>query len=666
MLTALLAIVACSIAPTSVVAQGLINWANTSSTLISVNGASMPVRVSPETTYYFGLFVAPLGTPAPGFGLAGLNDPNWQFVAAYAMNSTAAAGAGRMQNPGTATVAGFAVGTTVNFIVRVWQSTSGGADWEAAKSGLTINGQSALGTAVLGGGAFPSPFAFGTGAGQIGGFSTDVCLSCGYKPWFEVNPSSKSVAVGSDVTLVALARSYADCCYPVGYTWRKNSVTVDWANTSSLTIHDVQFSDAGNYDVVAYNIYGVTYSSVATLTVFAPAIAATLGLPTYTTNNQFQFTVTGTAGSNYVVQVATSHAAPTTVESYEGGDSLSKIKQRACTMKKLMTFLAIVVCPIAPMSVVAQGLINWNNTSSTLISVGGSPMPVQVSPETTYYFGLFIAPLGTSAPVCIDDMYDPHWQYVAAYAMNSTAPAGAGRMQNPGIATVIGYAAGTSVNFIVRAWPASSGAYWSMAMEGPGYIGQSALGTAVLGGGPFPIPEAFGTNVGQINGFNFFGCPECHPPYFTLYPSNAVVGLGGNVSFTSYADSWSLAFYQWRKQGSEITGATSPVLTLTNVSLSDGGNYDVVVRNKYGGSISPTVTLKVMTPAVIGSPHYTPNNQFQFIVTGAVGSNYVVQVATNLVSPITWVSLFTNTSPFTFVDSNAQNFPQRFYRVQAR
>lgn len=60
------------------------------------------------------------------------------------------------------------------------------------------------------------------------------------------------------------------------------------------------------------------------------------------------------------------------------------------------------------------------------------------------------------------------------------------------------------------------------------------------------------------------------------------------------------------------------------------------------------------------------NNQFQFTVTGIAGSNYVVQVATNLSPPTTWISLFTNASPFTFVDSNANSFPQRFYRAQAR
>jgi hypothetical protein len=351
-------------------------------------------------------------------------------------------------------------------------------------------------------------------------------------------------------------------------------------------------------------------------------------------------------------------------------------------MKKLMTFLAIVVCPIAPMSVVAQGLINWNNTSTTLISVNGSPMPVPVSPETTFYFALFVAPLGTPAPAQgVPSITDPNWQIVVAYAENA-APAGVLRMPPycpPGPAIVSGKAAGTSVNFIVRGWQKPGGLHWDPYSGYVVYYGVSALGTAVLGGGPFPIPEAFGTGAGQIGGFDISRwCMSCDPPYFLAYPSNVVVALGGSVTFrtqasnpwppqTGHPSDW--LGYQWRKQGSYISGATSPELTLSNVTLSDAGNYDVVASNIYGSTPSTVARLTVFAPVIagtLGSPAYTANNQFQFTVTGTAGSNYVVQVATNLSTPTVWISLSTNASPFTFVDYNAQNFPQRFYRAQAR
>lgn len=126
--------------------------------------------------------------------------------------------------------------------------------------------------------------------------------------------------------------------------------------------------------------------------------------------------------------------------------------------------------------------------------------------------------------------------------------------------------------------------------------------------------------------------------------------------------------YQWRKQSSPIAGATNSSLTLSHVTLSHAGNYDVVASTIYGSTISPVAALTVFIPAIaatLSSPAYSADNQFQFTVTGSTGSNYVVQVATNLAPPTAWVSIFTNTSPFTFVDSNANSFPQRFYRAYA-
>jgi len=159
-------------------AQGMMFWGNTPATLITdaTIGGPMPFRVSPQTTYYFGLFIAPYGTPAPLPGFSGINDPNWQNVVSYTMNSTAPAGVGRMANPGLTTVPGHAPGETVSFIIRGWHSSAGGADWETAKLGLSFfnYGQSELGHLILGGGVFPAPSAFGSSVGdnykQVPGF----------------------------------------------------------------------------------------------------------------------------------------------------------------------------------------------------------------------------------------------------------------------------------------------------------------------------------------------------------------------------------------------------------------------------------------------------------------------------------------------------------------
>ena len=58
-------------------------------------------------------------------------------------------------------------------------------------------------------------------------------------------------------------------------------------------------------------------------------------------------------------------------------------------------------------------------------------------------------------------------------------------------------------------------------------------------------------------------------------------------------------------------------------------------------------------------PAVSGGNQIQFDVAGVSGFNYAVQASTNMID---WVPLCTNTPPFTFTDTNAAGFQQRFYR----
>jgi uncharacterized glyoxalase superfamily protein PhnB len=82
---------------------------------------------------------------------------------------------------------------------------------------------------------------------------------------------------------------------------------------------------------------------------------------------------------------------------------------------------------------------------------------------------------------------------------------------------------------------------------------------------------------------------------------------------------------------------------------------------------SPTLSLTLDTtnsatplsvPSTLGSAVYA-NGSYTFVVSGAPGYKYAVQVSTDLVN---WVPVQTNTAPFTFVDTNASHFGQRFYR----
>jgi sugar lactone lactonase YvrE len=66
----------------------------------------------------------------------------------------------------------------------------------------------------------------------------------------------------------------------------------------------------------------------------------------------------------------------------------------------------------------------------------------------------------------------------------------------------------------------------------------------------------------------------------------------------------------------------------------------------------------VATPT-LAAPSYA-GGQFSFTVSGTTGANYVVQATTNLT---TWFTVTTNTAPFTYTETNAAIYLQRFYRA---
>jgi len=73
--------------------------------------------------------------------------------------------------------------------------------------------------------------------------------------------------------------------------------------------------------------------------------------------------------------------------------------------------------------------------------------------------------------------------------------------------------------------------------------------------------------------------------------TNAIVG--STVAFSVIATGAPPPFYQWRKNGVNIPGATNATLTLTNVQVADGGSYNVVVANLFDAVNSEPVDLVV-------------------------------------------------------------------------
>jgi hypothetical protein len=81
-------------------------------------------------------------------------------------------------------------------------------------------------------------------------------------------------------------------------------------------------------------------------------------------------------------------------------------------------------------------------------------------------------------------------------------------------------------------------------------------------------------------------------------PANQIVPLLGTATFSVAAGGWPTPTYQWTFNGTNLLDGTSPTLIVTNVGLTNLGNYAVAVGNGYSTQASVPASL-CMLPSII-------------------------------------------------------------------
>jgi pectate lyase len=117
------------------------------------------------------------------------------------------------------------------------------------------------------------------------------------------------------------------------------------------------------------------------------------------------------------------------------------------------------------------------------------------------------------------------------------------------------------------------------------------------------------------------------PPSISIQPEPQTVNAGATANFFVSAGGTAPLGYQWRKDGSDIPGATSSSLAVAGVQDSDAGTYTVVVSNAAGSATSEGVALNVTH---IVPPTITTQPASQ---TANVGTNVVFTVAVGGTAP---------------------------------
>ncbi len=160
-----------------------------------------------------------------------------------------------------------------------------------------------------------------------------------------------------------------------------------------------------------------------------------------------------------------------------------------------------------------------------------------------------------------------------------------------------------------------------------------------------PIPD-FSIGAGQtLNITNLATDPDVPPQSLTFSLLSGPSGVVLNA--TTGVLTWRSAVAQ--------AGSTNPVI----VKLSDNGISSLSATQSFSITVSNLARPKLNSAAF-------EEGGFRLDVIGDYGPDYTIQATSNLVPPISWVTLFRSNSPtlpFTWTDADGPGKPLQFYRV---
>ncbi len=117
------------------------------------------------------------------------------------------------------------------------------------------------------------------------------------------------------------------------------------------------------------------------------------------------------------------------------------------------------------------------------------------------------------------------------------------------------------------------------------------------------VPDECDITNGTSTDVNNNGIPdECDtnmPPFIIGHPVDQTVCEGETVIFTVQPGGMSPFTYQWRQDTADLPGESGDTLTRSGVIMGDAGDYDVVVTNDLGSTISDAATLTVIEPTAL-------------------------------------------------------------------
>jgi hypothetical protein len=254
--------------------------------------------------------------------------------------------------------------------------------------------------------------------------STVAILTVGTPPAISQQPSGLTLVQGQTANFGVTATGDS----PLVYQWRFNGTPVSSGTTSSYSVAGVTTANAGSYDTVVSNPYGVVTSAVAQLTVLMPPTITTqpANQTTVAGNTaQFQVSASGSSPLNYqwyfnatnaiganMNSLSLSNAQPNQTGSYR-----VVVSNTAGSITSSVATLTVLLSPSINAQPTNQTIILGGNVSFSATATGSSPMSYQWSLNGT---GI---PGATAHTLSLTNVQPPQAGTYAVSVMNAAGSA---------------------------------------------------------------------------------------------------------------------------------------------------------------------------------------------------------------------------------------------------
>ena len=606
---------------------------NSNGTIDAMNGSSYTaasvIRYSARTTYHFILDVniathtynayVMLGSIPTTIGshlafrseqakvstlayLGAMTSPGTHTVCNIALSNTAVAPA-IITQPTSRTVA---IGQLASFSIATTGTAPLSYQWK--RNGVAISGATSASYATPVTTAADNGMQFSAVVRNSAGTATShvavlIVKATVAAPSISTQPLSQNVTAGQSAKFSVVAGGIA----PLTYQWSKNGSSIRGAVSSSYATPVTSISDNGAwFAVLVRNSAGVATSNAVTLNVKAAAVAPSITVQPLARSvvagqaATFSVTTTGTGpmayqwkktGSPITGAISSSYTTALTTPSDNGKQFTVLVSNSAGNVTSIPALLTVKAAGPVPGCLLSSG--TWVNTLLTQTQTSSFHIAFDATPSTSTVDAVTGLSSGTASA----------YQNLAAivrFNSGGTIDARNGSTYTSGAA--IPYSAGVSYHFTLDVNLATH-TYDAYVMIGSV---QTTIGANLA----FRTEQAKATSLSYLGAMSSLGShtvcnvkmssPSATAPAIATQPVSRTVVAGQPATFSVVASGTATLTYQWKKNGTALSGATSASYTTPAATASDNAaKFTVVVSNAAGSVASNPASLTVSAAATL-------------------------------------------------------------------